>query len=1499
MNVACSDCNHHFLLTANGIVAGAACPNCGGKRLERDQPSPLHSDGELRNMVDPDTGMDQGGNPLMEGIWGSIDNGWRPRGVRDESFASVKHAYSDADAFVQCDQGHTHWGEAGAAGLMLAHHGDDGQTRYLLQHRSPYVDHPNTWSTPGGALEHGETPEAGAVRETEEEMGQLPPHTITHVQSDDHGGWAYHTVHGQVAGQFDPRRDMLDPAYGTPEGQDHGWFTPEEIDQLPLHPGFAGSWQRNRHMYSKTAAQPIGTMMCPQCQASGEFRGGICPMCEGHGYTFADRGADGPYYNMHDQSPLGGEGIVIRGPTENDPSDINTIPYSIDPKSLRGRLPLVRNVGHTMDRTLNMEPYPSLWSDDFADLMEKEAAAAILPALGVAARWALPKALPYLMRGALMGTGSNIVQGLLGGGGDQGGGAGEQIAPPRPDTVFSHTAAGIGDMRGDEYALPSGGHGQFYSCPNCGGQMNTETGECYRCGYTYGYDGGEVLDGHSSPHAWARDMQVPSFNGDWGPRHQGHTAGESDISSGDLSNPGYWQHDNAADADQQQFADESTDPAFQNPNADAGGGEGGVTTDNPGNAGHGTDPAGIGADKPTFQADSPGVQRAEMLLPLLMDYHNSPDSGANEPLIRELHELLEKENPGYLNNVGNEHAHYWEELRSHLREPSAIQAKTGAGLLDQLRTRMQGQYPQFDDQGRNVTPMVDQYNPHPMNVQNDPMVAPTALPAMPASQYEPMVRQQPTNPAMQHADIALQNEKFRQPLGNPIHASDKVAQGFAPGMGMVPGLGNGMAPAVQPGGGLPGVGQQGQCPYCGGTQQADGSCPQCGAKAPPQGMQQAMPQTNSAPPGMAPPGVAPSTTVAPRMGANEHTSALSELVQMAIAAGLTPAAFATMYKALGPPIDALDRRWTPDDQMINRAQDPRALNPTPEGDRLPAVQGADNIAKRCPNCGSGTTGIHDDWSGQAHCHACGTVFDQEGAQRARWARVAAEPEPMGQDQAPPVGVPAADQNEAYDPEQDQDSSLTWQDSNGQKLVPGSQYEMHSEQYAVPDIIRVEQDKPDELVFTTIGEQSPVPTADSGDQPLERQHRLRKQDADMYGVTFVPVDGNDSNAGEQNLDEYADQGQAPVFTEPVKSSFQRFAPLSEYDKYFGGESGAAAKAKAAMIKKYGEEKGEQVFYALVNKRKKKHSAQEVDDGWLVADVGDELDGATVIDVDNMTHHLDDGRILPGDEVDALLRYEAGERHAGDNQGPQTPEQISAVQKLLVDMGRVGEVHNVPLEPWNYVREMAQVAQKVNVAPQMPPGQAPTPPPMDPSMMGGPPPGGAPPDPGMMMQGSTEFDGSCRACNSLHVTSSMISPNDTEHECYQCGELWISRTADVGGQGSVKLAWLYEDPTDDFAANMERMAAMRHADSGSRNIKDIAAKDARLQAIKQRLASNPALFKHGGANFTSQEQREFINESGTARNSDLLDLEDTHYKLKDEWETKGNAGNAPDEHLLFGM
>jgi len=45
------------------------------------------------------------------------------------------------------------------------------------------------------------------------------------------------------------------------------------------------------------------------------------------------------------------------------------------------------------------------------------------------------------------------------------------------------------------------------------------------------------------------------------------------------------------------------------------------------------------------------------------------------------------------------------------------------------------------------------------------------------------------------------------------------------------------------------------------------------------------------------------------------------------------------------------------------------------------------------------------------------------------------------------------------------------------------------------------------------------------------------------------------------------------------------PLEQYDRYFGGKKGAAEKAAKALRKEYGATKAQQMFYAIVNKRRR--------------------------------------------------------------------------------------------------------------------------------------------------------------------------------------------------------------------------------------------------------------------------------------------------------------------------
>jgi hypothetical protein len=52
------------------------------------------------------------------------------------------------------------------------------------------------------------------------------------------------------------------------------------------------------------------------------------------------------------------------------------------------------------------------------------------------------------------------------------------------------------------------------------------------------------------------------------------------------------------------------------------------------------------------------------------------------------------------------------------------------------------------------------------------------------------------------------------------------------------------------------------------------------------------------------------------------------------------------------------------------------------------------------------------------------------------------------------------------------------------------------------------------------------------------------------------------------------------------------PLSKYNKEFGGKKGSAEKAYRSMIQRYGHKRGEQVFYATKNKRKKSPTHQAI-------------------------------------------------------------------------------------------------------------------------------------------------------------------------------------------------------------------------------------------------------------------------------------------------------------------
>lgn len=143
----------------------------------------------------------------------------------------------DGDGWTRCAQGHRHWGLYGAAGLLVAAPGPT----VLLQHRAFWSHHGDTWGVPGGARGSTETAVETALREAREETGLRDDVDVLGELLDDHGGWTYTTVLARAAAELPVH--ALDR-----ESTAVRWVTVPEVDALPLHPGFAGTWPELRRL---------------------------------------------------------------------------------------------------------------------------------------------------------------------------------------------------------------------------------------------------------------------------------------------------------------------------------------------------------------------------------------------------------------------------------------------------------------------------------------------------------------------------------------------------------------------------------------------------------------------------------------------------------------------------------------------------------------------------------------------------------------------------------------------------------------------------------------------------------------------------------------------------------------------------------------------------------------------------------------------------------------------------------------------------------------------------------------------------------------------------------------------------------------------------------------------------------------------------------------------------------------------------------------------------
>lgn len=957
--------------------------------------------------------------------------------------------------------------------------------------------------------------------------------------------------------------------------------------------------------------------------------------------------------------------------------------------------------------------------------------------------------------GASLAGGAALEAGLMGGGEAAAAGAADIAAPAAADAIAGDAVKPVGGLM----SKAMGGAGGVAKAEGVSSLVNQGTG---MAGNALGVGGGGQQGGgggggYSGPlqqftHVLAAfvesDYETPASNPDVGVKH-----------------------DDPEDVDQKEFNDQDKSPENpMNPNLQDSGASG-------------EDEVRKDADKPSqgqFSPESPAIQRMEMLMPLIEKYYHSDESGANDPMLKGLHEMLDSEVPGYLNHADAESAERF----------------------------MHGR-------GQHVH----------------------------ATVHEAIM------PPMQQGNLQAQQQAL-----DP--------SGLNPSMQPQPGAPSSQTP---PGGGA----QQGHCPHCGGVTQADGSCPQCGAAAAaaatpvPGGPSQVPhPQTfahtdllasfvdsanhqgpvtpeqiaavqqfliqegrvdevpnvpldpgnpeyakilaeiqnnpNSPPtvtpeeqtqppaPQQAPPGGMPVPGMAPGEAGGQPMQPMSSFLPEA---------------ANTPLDDFMNGGTTSDDRetpcplctgkgcascQFTGRRYPSQSTPHPDAIGTESKTAADNVAPRCPKCGSGTTGMVGDQDHNARCHAChnvwkvGDIVSDENYGQTSIAKTASG-------QCPTCGGPSVmlgqlgnrvnyrcqncgmDHSSEYQPEQ-RGEFQDFEEELGQHLLP---HEHHSK-----TALR------DERQHGGQGNPVNVPAA-------EQEQPLNQGGDEDSSLTWKDTSGAPLQAGQQY------QMVNPSFSLPDLVRVERVKP----------------------------------------------------------------DG---IDVTLLGTYTND----PGS-------------NSLTSSTPISKEDMQLQQLSFEPANQTADDQNNEPPPGSQAPGLAQVPPSGQTTDEQ-----------------------AASEPQMAAHSSVDND--CPRCGHREFTSSMITPESTEHSCFRCGHDWVTEEKESSlhreGEDWVNPSaeWLNEDDNaEDFLGG--RRERMLHAAVQSRSLGDIAEKDDRLRAVREHLKheGQERQERLAGKHFTPREQRELIDEDGFARNSDMLDLEGTHYKVRDDYESKTNPERVRDADLFLGI
>lgn len=154
------------------------------------------------------------------------------------------------DGFIRCGDGHVRWGVFGAAGVVFVHR-PGAEIHVMLQKRSAMAHEGGTWSCAGGALDQGEMPLDGALREAIEEVGSIPePHRVVGEYVFRPAlDWAYTTLVVEVEERFGRSINF--------ETEAVDWFGVDDVESLQLHAGFSAAWPHLRSIIQADASSSV------------------------------------------------------------------------------------------------------------------------------------------------------------------------------------------------------------------------------------------------------------------------------------------------------------------------------------------------------------------------------------------------------------------------------------------------------------------------------------------------------------------------------------------------------------------------------------------------------------------------------------------------------------------------------------------------------------------------------------------------------------------------------------------------------------------------------------------------------------------------------------------------------------------------------------------------------------------------------------------------------------------------------------------------------------------------------------------------------------------------------------------------------------------------------------------------------------------------------------------------------------------------------------------